>query len=49
MGSAEKAAQLEKVPAFRRLFPGELPFNQLTAILEEAKIQLDETRQLLVA
>jgi len=49
MGSAEKAAQLDKVPAFRRLFPGELPFTQLTAILEEAKIQLDETRQLLVA
>lgn len=49
MGDAEKAAQLEKVPAFRRLFPGELSATRLAQILEEAKTQLEETRQLLVA
>ncbi len=49
MSSEEKAAQLEKVPAFRRLFPGDMSAKQLAQIMEEAKTQLDETRQLLVA
>lgn len=49
MSSEEKAAQLEKVPAFRRLFPGDMSVKQLAQIMEEAKTQLDETRQLLVA
>ncbi len=49
MTNDEKAAQLEKVPAFRRLFPTDMTAKQLVAIMEEAKSQLDETRQLLVA
>lgn len=49
MANEEKAAQLEKVPAFRRLFPTDMSAKQLVQIMEEAKSQLDETRQLLVA
>lgn len=49
MLNPEKASQLDKVPAFRRLFPGDLPASQLSVILDEAKSQLDATRQLLVA
>lgn len=49
MANEEKAAQLEKVPAFRRLFPTEMSAKQLVQIMEEAKSQLEETRQLLVA
>lgn len=49
MVNEEKAAQLEKVPAFRRLFPTDMSPKQLVQIMEEAKSQLDETRQLLVA
>jgi len=49
MTNEEKAAQLEKVPAFRRLFPTDMSAKQLVQIMEEAKSQLDETRQLLVA
>lgn len=49
MSNEEKASQLDKVPAFRRLFPTEMTAKQLVQIMEEAKSQLEETRQLLVA
>ena len=49
MADEEKAAQLEKVPAFRRLFPGDMSTRELVQIMDEAKSQLEETRQLLVA
>lgn len=49
MTSEEKVSQLEKVPAFRRLFPADMTVQQLVQIMEEAKSQLEETRQLLVA
>lgn len=41
--------KLAKVPAFRRLFPGESDPAILTEIMEQAKHQLEDTRQLLVA
>lgn len=49
MSNEEKANQLDKVPAFRRLFPTDMTPRQLVQIMEEAKTQLEETRQLLVA
>ena len=41
--------KLAKVPAFRRLFPGENDPAILNKIMEQAKHQLEDTRQLLVA
>ncbi len=49
MTSEQKISQLEKVPAFRRLFPADTSVQQLMQIMEEAKSLLEETRQLLVA
>jgi HD-like signal output (HDOD) protein len=49
MLTEEKRAKLAKVPAFRRLFPGENDAANLNAIMEQAKSQLEDTRQLLVA
>lgn len=49
MLSEEKAAKLYKVPAFRMLFPGENNTGQLSDIMEQARTQLEDTRQLLVA
>ena len=45
----ERLKKLVKVPAFRRLFPGEQDPRILASIMEEAKAQLEDTRQLLVA
>ena len=41
--------KLANVPAFRRLFPGENDPAILNKIMEQAKHQLEDTRQLLVA
>ncbi|MGC1509570.1 HDOD domain-containing protein [Ketobacter sp. MCCC 1A13808] len=49
MVSEEKLARINKIPAFRRLFPGENTAHQMTEILDQAKSQLEDTRQLLVA
>lgn len=49
MTHQDKFTQLEKVPAFRRLFPGETSLQQLAKIMDEAKSQLEDTRQLLMA
>ncbi|MEE2732460.1 MAG: HDOD domain-containing protein [Pseudomonadota bacterium] len=45
----ERMKKLSKVPAFRRLFPGENDPSILNGIMEQAKSQLEDTRQLLVA
>ncbi|MCP5018831.1 MAG: HDOD domain-containing protein [Ketobacter sp.] len=45
----ERMKKLAKVPAFKRLFPGESDPAILSAIMEQAKSQLEDTRQLLVA
>ncbi len=49
MLSEEKAAKLHKIPGFRLLFPGEDSWKQLSSIMEQARAQLEDTRQLLVA
>ncbi|MBA54179.1 MAG: hypothetical protein CMK89_06975 [Pseudomonadales bacterium] len=45
----ERMKKLSKVPAFKRLFPGESDPSILNSIMAQAKSQLEDTRQLLVA
>ena len=45
----ERMKKLSKVPAFRRLFPGESDPSVLNTIMAQARSQLEDTRQLLVA